>query len=69
MLLGALDRGAMLIAGSEEPGRTRDAVARAVRALLAGLAKGEPSTSDPGLRRRVRRAAHRDLGEDGRRDS
>ncbi len=69
MLLGALDRGAMLIAGSEEPGRTRDAVARAVRALLAGLAKGEPSTGDPGLRRRVRRAAHRDLGEDGRRDS
>lgn len=40
MLLGALDRGAMLIAGSEEPGRTRDAVARAIRALLAGLAKG-----------------------------
>jgi AcrR family transcriptional regulator len=40
MLLGALVRGGMLIAGSEEPGRTRDAVARAIRALLAGLAKG-----------------------------
>lgn len=40
MLLGALVRGAMLIAGSAEPGRTRDSVARAIRALLAGLAKG-----------------------------
>lgn len=40
MLLGALDRGGMLIAGSEEPSRTRDSVARAIRALLAGLAKG-----------------------------
>ena len=40
MLLGALVRGGMLIAGSEKPSRTRDAVARAIRALLAGLAKG-----------------------------
>jgi AcrR family transcriptional regulator len=40
MLLGALVRGAMLIAGSEEPARTRNAVARAIRAMLAGLAKG-----------------------------
>jgi ribosomal protein S11 len=39
MLLGALVRGGMLIAGSAEPGQTRDAVARAIRALLAGLAK------------------------------
>jgi hypothetical protein len=35
MLLGALVRGGMLIAGSAEPGQTRDAVARAIRALLA----------------------------------
>jgi AcrR family transcriptional regulator len=40
MLLGALVRGGMLIAGSAEPDRTRDSVARAIRALLAGLAKG-----------------------------
>jgi AcrR family transcriptional regulator len=40
MLLGALVRGGMLIAGSAEPGQTRDAVARAIRAMLAGLAKG-----------------------------
>jgi AcrR family transcriptional regulator len=39
MLLGALVRGGMLIAGSAEPGQTRDAVARAIRAMLAGLAK------------------------------
>jgi AcrR family transcriptional regulator len=39
MLVGALVRGGMLIAGSAEPGQTRDAVARAIRALLAGLAK------------------------------
>jgi hypothetical protein len=30
----------MLIASSAEPGRTRDAVARAIGAMLAGLAKG-----------------------------
>jgi AcrR family transcriptional regulator len=40
MLLGALLRGGMLIAGSAEPARTRNAVARAMRAMLAGLAKG-----------------------------
>jgi AcrR family transcriptional regulator len=40
MLLGALVRGGMLIAGSAEPGKTRDAVARAIRAMLAGLANG-----------------------------
>ncbi len=40
MLLGALVRGGMLIAGSADPGKTRDAVARAIRAMLAGLAKG-----------------------------
>jgi AcrR family transcriptional regulator len=40
MLLGALVRGAMLIAGSAEPARTRNAVARAIGAMLAGLAKG-----------------------------
>jgi AcrR family transcriptional regulator len=40
MLLGALVRGAMLIAASAEPARTRNAVARAIGAMLAGLAKG-----------------------------
>src|SRR5262249_13865648 len=69
MLLGALVRGGMLIAGSEVPGRTRDSVARAIRAPPAGLAEREPSGGEPGLRGRVRPAAHRGLGEDGRRDS
>ena len=40
MLLGALMRGGMLIAGSAEPARTRNAAARAIRAMLAGFAKG-----------------------------
>ncbi len=40
MLLGALVRGGMLIAGSADPGQTRDAVGRTIRAMLAGLAKG-----------------------------
>jgi AcrR family transcriptional regulator len=40
LLLGALVRAGMLIAGSPEPAKTRDAVARAIRAILAGLAKG-----------------------------
>ncbi len=40
LLLGALTRGAMLIAGSADPRATRDAVARAIRAMLAGLAVG-----------------------------
>jgi hypothetical protein len=38
LLLGALTRGAMLIANSAEPPRTRDAVAASMRALFAGLA-------------------------------
>jgi AcrR family transcriptional regulator len=38
LLLGALTRGAMLIASAPEPARTRDAVARSMRALFASLA-------------------------------
>jgi hypothetical protein len=38
--MGVLTRGGMLIASSPDPGRTRDEVARAARALLAGLAPG-----------------------------
>jgi AcrR family transcriptional regulator len=38
LLLGALVRGSMLIAGSADPAATRDSVGRAVRALLAGFA-------------------------------
>ena len=37
LLLGALARGAMLIATSANPTPTRDAVAAGLRALLAGL--------------------------------
>jgi AcrR family transcriptional regulator len=37
LLLGALTRGGMLIANSSEPAKTRDAVARAMRAVLNGL--------------------------------
>ncbi len=37
LLLGALTRGAMLIASSPEPVKTRDAVSRSIRALLSGL--------------------------------
>jgi len=37
LLLGALTRGGMLIANSPEPRQTRDAVAKAIRALLAGM--------------------------------
>jgi AcrR family transcriptional regulator len=40
LLLGALVRGSMLIAGSAEPAATRESVGRAVRALLAGFAPG-----------------------------
>ena len=40
LLLGALMRGAMLIGSSAEPEQTRDAVSRAMRALLAGLGSG-----------------------------
>lgn len=38
LLLGALVRGSMLIAGSADPAATRKSVGRAVRALLAGFA-------------------------------
>jgi AcrR family transcriptional regulator len=38
LLLGALVRGSMLIAGSADPAATRESVGRAVRALLAGFA-------------------------------
>ena len=40
LLLGALVRGSMLIAGSADPAATRGSVGRAVRALLAGFAPG-----------------------------
>lgn len=40
LLLGALTRGGMLIAGSPDPQAARDTVARAIRAMLAGLATG-----------------------------
>jgi AcrR family transcriptional regulator len=40
LLLGCLTRGGMLIANSDDPRATRDAVAAALRALLAGLSKG-----------------------------
>jgi AcrR family transcriptional regulator len=38
LLLGALTRGAMLIANSAEPARTRDEVSATMRAMLAGFA-------------------------------
>jgi AcrR family transcriptional regulator len=38
LLLGALVRGGTLIAGSAEPDRTRDSVARAMRKMLDGFA-------------------------------
>ena len=38
LLLGALTRGAMLIANSAEPSKTRDEVSAAMRAMLAGFA-------------------------------
>ena len=38
LLLGALTRGAMLVANSDEPERTRQSVARTMRALLASFA-------------------------------
>ena len=37
LFLGALTRGAMLIAGSPDPAATRDSVARGVRALLGAV--------------------------------
>jgi hypothetical protein len=39
LFLGALTRGAMLIANAEDPVATRDEVARGLRALLGSLAK------------------------------
>lgn len=44
LLLGALTRGALLIASSADPPATRDAVAQTIGDLLAGLAPG-PSKS------------------------
>jgi AcrR family transcriptional regulator len=43
LLLGALTRGAMLIASSSDPLRTRDAVARSMRALLSSFATAKPT--------------------------
>ena len=40
LLLGALVRGSMLIAASADPAATRESVGRAMRALLAGFARG-----------------------------
>lgn len=40
--MGVLTRGGMLIASSLDPVRTRDEVARAMRGLLAGLARRPP---------------------------
>jgi AcrR family transcriptional regulator len=40
LLLGALTRGAMLIASSSDPVATRDSVSRSIRSLLGGLATG-----------------------------
>lgn len=37
LLLGALTRGSMLIAGSQDSGQTRDRVVKAIRAMLTGL--------------------------------
>jgi AcrR family transcriptional regulator len=48
LLLGALTRGGMLIANSEQPKQTRDAVAKAMRALLGSLStspRGPTSTA------------------------
>jgi AcrR family transcriptional regulator len=46
LLLGALVRGGMLIAASPRPAETRDAVARSIRAMLAGAAQpGGPAAS------------------------
>jgi AcrR family transcriptional regulator len=45
LLLGALTRGGMLIAGSSDPRRTRDEVARSMRTMLAGLAQPRPAAA------------------------
>ena len=44
LLLGALVRGAMLVAANPTPRATRDAISRTIGDLLAGLA---PSSSPP----------------------
>jgi AcrR family transcriptional regulator len=54
LLFGALTRGAMLIAGSPHPESTRDAVARTIRALLAGLA-----VTGASVRGAAKRGSHR----------
>jgi AcrR family transcriptional regulator len=43
LLLGAMTRGAMLIAGSPEPTRTREAVANTLAALLTGFSPSRRS--------------------------
>jgi AcrR family transcriptional regulator len=45
LLLGAMTRGAMLIAGSPEPAQTRHAVAMTFRDLLGGLAVTPPGAA------------------------
>lgn len=45
LLLGAMTRGAMLIAGSPEPAQTRHAVAMTFRDLLAGMAVTPPGSA------------------------
>jgi len=60
LLLGALTRGAMLIANSGEPVVTRHSVAAAMRALLDGLPCGRVvAHSTPRRRRRQHRAEAR----------
>lgn len=39
LLFGALSRGGMLVASSDDPRRTRNAVSRTIRDLLSGLAR------------------------------
>jgi AcrR family transcriptional regulator len=47
LLLGALTRAGLLIAGSEDPATTRDAVAATLRALITGFAP-RPWDASPG---------------------
>lgn len=51
LLLGALTRGAMLIASSLDPAATRDAVARSMRELLRGLGPKPERRSSANRRR------------------
>ena len=64
LLLGALVRGSMLIAGSADPAATRESVGRAVRALLAGFAP-RPGRSRPRPRARTRLRQPADAGPAG----